>query len=109
LPDICGVISHHPPRVAGAPQTFDIITFDYPTFTCDVKWPSMSVCVSLKCHCCKVHWCAGDRSFWRSSPYTLGAYCHIPVGSTVDDIQTLADPVTDSSGRVRYLFLFIVA
>jgi len=41
------------------------------------------------------------RSFWRSSPYSLGAYCHIPVGSTVEDIQTLADPVTDGTGRVR--------
>jgi spermine oxidase len=44
------------------------------------------------------------RSFWRTNPFTLGAYCHIPVGCSVEDIHTLAEPVVDSRNHPVLLF-----
>jgi hypothetical protein len=45
--------------------------------------------------------CFGCRSFWKSNPYTLGSYCHIPVGASVEDIGVLAEPIVDeSTGKV---------
>jgi spermine oxidase len=44
------------------------------------------------------------RSFWRTNPYTLGAYCHIPVGASVEDIHTISEPVYDSTHKAVLLF-----
>jgi spermine oxidase len=34
-------------------------------------------------------------SRWKSNPYTLGSYSFIPVGASAEDIDTLAEPVTN--------------
>ena len=38
-------------------------------------------------------------SHWTASPFTLGAYSYVPVGATVNDLRTLAQPV---DGRVLF-------
>jgi len=44
------------------------------------------------------------RSTWKLNPYTLGSYCHIPVGASAEDILRLGEPVTDQSGKPLLLF-----
>lgn len=44
------------------------------------------------------------RSFWKSNPYTLGSYCHIPVGTEVADIDRLGEPVCNDKDEPVLLF-----
>jgi monoamine oxidase len=44
------------------------------------------------------------RSFWKTNPYTNGAYCHIPVGASNEDIHTIAEPITDRNGKPIVMF-----
>lgn len=41
------------------------------------------------------------RSCWKSHPYALGAYSFIPIGAYAEDIETLAEPVSDSNHKVN--------
>lgn len=45
---------------------------------------------------------AHDRSNWKTHPYTLGSYCHIPVGSSADYVQMMAEPVLNASEKVLF-------
>jgi spermine oxidase len=44
------------------------------------------------------------RSKWKTEPYTCGSYCFIPVGAHAEDIEALAEPITDQSDRPLMMF-----
>ncbi|ESO00558.1 hypothetical protein HELRODRAFT_175520 [Helobdella robusta] len=44
------------------------------------------------------------KSSWKANPLILGAYCHIPVGTSAESILTLAEPVYNSRHKPVLFF-----
>ncbi|XP_074641836.1 spermine oxidase-like isoform X2 [Tubulanus polymorphus] len=44
------------------------------------------------------------KTAWYHHPYSRGAYTYIPVGSSIDDIEALQEPICTSSGKPLLLF-----
>lgn len=44
------------------------------------------------------------RSQWKSHPFMLGAYCHLRVGSTAEDLVTLSKPINNEAGKPIVMF-----
>lgn len=44
------------------------------------------------------------RTRWGNSKFTRGSYCYIQVGASVNDVETLGEPVTDSDGKPIIMF-----